>query len=240
MLNKKLAAKTWLKLIGKENLQNFQDSMARSYNVKLCFQNLQGEPIISWSNMSMLCYTLETEDKNKCQTEHQKAIELLLKAKNEKYIVFTCYAGISNFFFPVYFDNKLIAVLHGGGVVTDKTTIAPEILEKYKVRIMSEEELKKFCEIISNTIKIFNIDCDFLETLEAQGVETNEECFDGKLSRREIEVAKLICQGEANKKIAEKLFISEKTVKSHVSNILAKLDIVDRIHLVIKYGGIRT
>lgn len=239
MLNKKLATNAWIKLIGKENLQNFQDSMARSYNVKLCFQDLQGNPITSWSNMSMLCYTLETENKDKCKSEHQKAIQLLLKANNEKYIAFTCYAGIINFFFPVYFDNKLIAVLHGGGVVSDKTSIAPELLEKYKVHVMVEDEIKRFCEIISNTIKIFNIDFDFLEILEAQGVETNEECFDGKLSRREVEVAKLICQGEANKKIAEKLFISEKTVKSHVSNILSKLDIADRIHLVIKYGGIR-
>lgn len=239
MLNKKLATNAWIKLIGKDNLQNFQDSMARSYNVKLCFQNLLGEPITSWSNMSMLCYTLETENENKCQAEHQKAIQLLLNDKNKKYLLFTCYAGLINFFFPVYFDNKLIAVLHGGGVVNDKTSIAPELLEKYKVNVMAEEEIKKFCEIISNTMKILNIDFDFLETLEGQGVETNEECFDGKLSRREVEVAKLICHGEANKKIAEKLFISEKTVKSHVSNILAKLDIVDRIHLVIKYGGIR-
>ena len=240
MSNKKLATSAWVKLIGKENLQNFQDSMARNYNVKLCFQNLQGEPITSWSNMSMLCYALKKENENKCKVDHEKAIQALLKAKTEKYIVTTCYAGLVNFFFPVYFDNKLTALLHGGGVATEKSIIEPEVLEKYQVNVMTENEIKKFCEIISNTIKIFNIDFDFLETLEAQGVETNEECFDGKLSRREIEVAKLICQGEANKEIAKNLFISEKTVKSHVSNILAKLDIVDRIHLVIKYGGIRT
>lgn len=240
MANKKLATIAWVKLIGKENLQNFQDSLARSYNVQLCFQDLQGNPITAWSNMSLLCYTLENGNEKKCKDEEQKAILSLLKNQNKKYMLFTCYIGIANFYFPIYFDNKLIALLHGGGIVTDKTSIDPKLIEKYQVQIMEESEIKKICELIANTVKLFNIDFDFLEALESQGVETNEECFDGKLSRREVEVAKLICQGETNKKIAETLFISEKTVKSHVSNILAKLDIADRIHLVIKYGGIRS
>jgi len=55
------------------------------------------------------------------------------------------------------------------------------------------------------------------------------------LSRREAEVAMLICQGLSNKQIAEQLFISEKTIKTHVSNILSKLDIKDRMQLILEY-----
>jgi DNA-binding NarL/FixJ family response regulator len=43
------------------------------------------------------------------------------------------------------------------------------------------------------------------------------------LSDREREVLVLLAQGNANKEIAEKLVITEGTVKNHVSNILAKL-----------------
>lgn len=48
-------------------------------------------------------------------------------------------------------------------------------------------------------------------------------------------MAMLICQGLSNKQIAEQLFISEKTIKTHVSNILSKLDIKDRMQLILEY-----
>jgi DNA-binding NarL/FixJ family response regulator len=48
------------------------------------------------------------------------------------------------------------------------------------------------------------------------------------LTIREIEVIKLIAEGLTNKEIAQKLFISEKTVKNHITNILRKLGLRDR------------
>ncbi|MCU0238321.1 MAG: response regulator transcription factor [Pyrinomonadaceae bacterium] len=53
------------------------------------------------------------------------------------------------------------------------------------------------------------------------------------LSQRETEVLKLIAEGLSNAKIGEKLFISEKTVKFHVSNILAKLQLADRTQVAV-------
>ncbi|MCB0144783.1 MAG: response regulator transcription factor [Caldilineaceae bacterium] len=49
-----------------------------------------------------------------------------------------------------------------------------------------------------------------------------------KLTERETEVLRLLAQGLANKEIAAALTIGEKTVKTHVSNILAKLGVVSR------------
>lgn len=49
-----------------------------------------------------------------------------------------------------------------------------------------------------------------------------------KLTDRETEVLRLVAQGLANKEIAQKLDIGEKTVKSHVSNILGKLGVASR------------
>jgi len=49
-----------------------------------------------------------------------------------------------------------------------------------------------------------------------------------ELSKRELEVLELVGQGLRNKDIAERLYVAEKTVKNHVSNILAKLQVNDR------------
>ncbi|MGG3451662.1 response regulator transcription factor [Domibacillus aminovorans] len=53
------------------------------------------------------------------------------------------------------------------------------------------------------------------------------------LTNREMEVLLLVAQGKTNQEIADQLYISLKTVKVHVSNMLGKLDVQDRTQAVI-------
>lgn len=57
--------------------------------------------------------------------------------------------------------------------------------------------------------------------------------LDSDLSEREIEVLRLIAEGRSNTEIAERLVISEHTVKRHVSNILSKLHLADRTQAAV-------
>jgi two-component system NarL family response regulator len=54
-----------------------------------------------------------------------------------------------------------------------------------------------------------------------------------RLTERELEVLQLVAQGLSNKRIAEKLFISENTVKNHVRNMLEKLHVHSRMEAVL-------
>ncbi len=54
-----------------------------------------------------------------------------------------------------------------------------------------------------------------------------------QLTDREMEVLLLVAQGKTNQDIADELFIALKTVKTHVSNILAKLEVQDRTQAVV-------
>ena len=62
--------------------------------------------------------------------------------------------------------------------------------------------------------------------------EENSQTLDG-LTKREIEVLKLITEGLFNKEIAYKLNISERTVKNHVSNIFKKINASDRTQAAV-------
>lgn len=64
------------------------------------------------------------------------------------------------------------------------------------------------------------------------GATTPKEFYDG-LTAREVEILKMLATGMANKQIAYKLKISEKTVRNHVSNMYEKLDIYDRAQAVL-------
>jgi DNA-binding NarL/FixJ family response regulator len=73
-----------------------------------------------------------------------------------------------------------------------------------------------------------------LQRLRAQT--TNEDAaatIRAELSDRELEVLKLIANGNDNAQIARELFISPKTVKNHISNILMKLQIDNRIQAAV-------
>lgn len=53
------------------------------------------------------------------------------------------------------------------------------------------------------------------------------------LSNREAEVAELVTQGLSNKEVANRLFVTEKTVKFHLTNIYKKMNVKSRAQLIV-------
>ncbi len=68
---------------------------------------------------------------------------------------------------------------------------------------------------------------------ELHGARRGEPSVFHDLSNRELEVLKLVAEGLPNREISARLFISEKTTKSHVSNILGKLHLADRTQAAV-------
>ncbi len=75
-----------------------------------------------------------------------------------------------------------------------------------------------------------------MSAIAAQGAPSANQARESAaadLTERELDVLRLIAGGMSNNEIAEKLVISEKTVKTHVSNILSKLHLDDRTQAAI-------
>ena len=73
-----------------------------------------------------------------------------------------------------------------------------------------------------------------IPALNSKMIEKNRD--EGKiesLTKRELEVLKLLAVGMYNKEVAEKLNISERTVKNHVSNIFKKIEVTDRTQAAV-------
>ncbi len=54
------------------------------------------------------------------------------------------------------------------------------------------------------------------------------------LTKREREIFELLISNKSTKEIAERLFISEKTVRNHISNVMLKLDVKGRAQAVVE------
>ncbi|HOV27008.1 MAG TPA: response regulator transcription factor [Pseudobacteroides sp.] len=84
-----------------------------------------------------------------------------------------------------------------------------------------------------NTYVQPNMTNELVKEFNRMSTRVKEKEEESVLTSREIEVIGLIAEGLINKEIAKKLYISEKTVKNHVSNIFKKLNVSDRTQAAI-------
>jgi len=103
----------------------------------------------------------------------------------------------------------------------------------YVLKDIGPEELADVVRKAATGEAVLNPQVAARVVLEFQAIDRDEPNPFTELSDREMEVIRLIAEGLNNAAIAEKLVISEKTVKSHVSNILGKLHLGDRTQAAV-------
>jgi len=133
--------------------------------------------------------------------------EIMEKTSHIKIIILTSY----------YDDEKVFPALEAGAFsYMLKTSSGDEIVEAIKKAVNGENVIEpKVAGAMMNRIR------------------TSERLPHDQLTDRELEVLICIGNGLTNSEISEKLFIGIKTVKTHVSNILSKLDVQDRTQAAV-------
>ena len=141
---------------------------------------------------------------------------------DESYVFETLRKGASGYLLKDMETETLIEAIRT--VVDGYSYIHPRVTGKLiqQIRRMSDEDgeqeaaVASVAEIGGRTI----------------GVKFNHT-EDNPLTKREAEVLRLMSEGKSNRSIGDYLFISEKTVKNHVSSILQKMNVDDRTQAVI-------
>ncbi|OJF95707.1 response regulator transcription factor [Alkalibacterium sp. 20] len=138
----------------------------------------------------------------------EATIEIMKKWPDAKIIILTSFID----------DEKVYPAMQAGACgyilkTSSATEIARAIRETHNGQNYIEDE-------VSNI-------------LEEKRAEDNKNHLHDRLTSRENEVVQLISKGYTNQDIADELFITLKTVKTHVSNILSKLEVEDRTQVAI-------
>jgi DNA-binding NarL/FixJ family response regulator len=98
----------------------------------------------------------------------------------------------------------------------------------------SPEELEKAIRDVSNGLGFFSPKLLQQAIIHMPEIEKKRKAIDKlQLTEREIEIIDLVCQGYNNNKIADKLFLSPKTVESHKTHLLSKTGTKNSAELII-------
>jgi two-component system nitrate/nitrite response regulator NarL len=104
------------------------------------------------------------------------------------------------------------------------------INKKYKLKLLEDVIIKKQDKKLFKKYQIISKNIYKLSILNKK---IKKSIKIGELTKREKEVYNYICKGMTNKQISEKLFVTENTLKKHVSNILSKMNKNNRSMLIV-------
>lgn len=126
-------------------------------------------------------------------------------------------------------DEFILHALRAGAVGFLLKTTAPEALVA-SVRAAAQGQQQLSPKVLENLVGLAATPAQpEQEMIQPSGL--------AELSERENEIAQLVAEGLSNAEIAEQLFISLTTVKTHMKHILAKIDGTNRVHIAIAVLG---
>lgn len=251
-----------LEIVDQKFMQNIQDFFAKTMDVAL-LSVYENNWLTDPSNNSDFCRKYTKRSKlgyNRCNKCHQEWEKTAIK--EGKPVICRCHVGLTNFAVPVTLEGKYVGSVIGGQVLTEqpdenhfrqtakdlRINENDYIKEMDNITILSEEKVKAVTELlylVTNSIVAIAYANSQLKKIGLnykmpRNIAVEEWFFSnyGKVKRpissREFEVLKLIVSGKNNAEIAKELFISVHTAKAHVSSILEKFEVEDRVQAAVK------
>lgn len=196
-------------------LQTTQDLLSEATGCSLSLMDSDMRDITIPSGVPLLCFQ-DIQYNNNCKMEMASLLEK--SNSKEEPVIYCCYKGLYSVIFRTNFELGKSRPFVIAGRTSDKNLLdkhCPLIVSIYSLPVVVDEEKGIQRDTSAEGEKLF-YEIGALEGLTPQ----------------EIRVFNLIILGFSNKDIAERLFISVSTVKTHVSNILSKLKLSNRTDVI--------
>ena len=226
-------------------LQAVQDGLAELSQVPLCVLDREGRPVTIPSNPSLACHRTKSTHAGYClQTLHRWVHEAALQARP---LIFCCHMGLTSALVPLGVAEEGTgapkAFLWIGGVTLDQDELDPLAVmaggpgahpDEAGAAVLSPARFRQVVRAIGTTFNLLFL-MSVTGGLEMGGSPPDAagETERPKLTRREEEIARLVGMGLSNREISRRLFLSAKTVKSHITNILRKWRLSNRTELAL-------
>lgn len=251
-----------LNFIDKDSIQQFQDRLASELGVALIFA-YNGQMVTNGSNACKFCteYTMNNpngiEKCKNCALEREENVK-----RTRQPFIMKCHANLMNFAVPIYIDNIYQGCILGGQVAekmpeeTFFEDLAAELgiekdsyLKELKnVRVHPSDNINSIVNLLflfsRNVIPVLypnnkveelgNNNDSQQDSKVKEWFTVNYAGIKHPISARELEVLTLLVQGKNNLGIAKALYISVHTVKAHVSSIIEKFGVHDRLQVAVK------
>lgn len=186
-------------LLVDDNSKYLKDALPfYGYNVEVATDGVQALSVLSNSINKFDIVLLDVMMPNMNGWETLKAIRKDINTKNLPVIMLTAVAD----------DEKMVSYLRSGA---DDYITKPFMLPNLLARMEAVLRRSKRQQPMSSKDMSFDVNSK-----------------KDPLTQRELEVLKMLTQGASNKEIAEKLFVKEVTVKTHMNNIFKKLKVTSR------------
>ncbi len=132
-----------------------------------------------------------------------------------------------------FHEQNVIAMMKGrvrGFLLREQ--LAADVVVKC-IRVVARGEVWLSAEMIGRVCDVLVRECQDKPILKSPN--SNQLDKIKRISRREMEILSLISESMTNEEIAQKLFLSTKTVKTHIRNIFEKTDIRNRVEAALLY-----
>lgn len=219
-------------------IQQLQDMFSRYFQVSISIHSTDTLEITIPSNQNAFCYNKLVTSDSLCQNFMNQMQEQLLN----ELIVTTCpyqcafaIAPLSSSLEPYDYQPSEYYIT----IVQDNRKSSEEILADFQTDPFGShnDQLAEFHEAAHLILFSFNTVFALMKSekmsLELDIPKTIQKEDLNALTVREKEILHLVSVGMSNQQIAAQLFISEHTVKAHISNILKKLNLSNRTQLAI-------
>lgn len=246
-------------MVDKDIVQKLQDFLASTLDFAfLCIYH--DIYLTQLSGETDFCRMINGNNCEICDKCHRDVADKALY--ENKTIIKECPLGLTLFSIPISINGKYMLSVVGGQVLTEPLNenkfrqqaktfgINPDeyLLEIKKIKVIEPKKLESLTELLKimadllaavsySNYHLAELGVDYRIPTNVALKEWYAQSYcnkDKPLSSRERDVLKLVLLGKSNTEIAEELFISVHTAKSHVSSILEKCKVQDRVQLAVK------